>query len=127
MNTRQKNFLREIIASYYGATEEELCALGEISEKTLKSDLQVITSELEAHQLHLRLDHDRIYIPFQQKEEFLNCFDEIMRQDENMETGAEVPERKLMILISLCKSDDFVSMNLLADRFYIFPRQLYPV
>ena len=41
MLNRQKKCLREIIASYFGATCEELCELGGIGEKTLRNDIGI--------------------------------------------------------------------------------------
>ena len=39
--------LREIIANYFGASEESLCKMGDISAKTFKSDMQIIEKALK--------------------------------------------------------------------------------
>lgn len=119
MINRQKNFLREIIASYFGASEKELCAQGSITEKTLKSDLQMIQNALKKYQLALYEKDDRIFIPFEKKEEFLNAYEEIILEDEGQTLGSESEERKIYILSYLCRSNGYISMNMLADKLYV--------
>lgn len=119
MISRQKKYLREIIASYFGATYDDLYALSDVSEKTLKADLQVIKSVLSKYNLAIKEDKNRLYIPFEQKEDFLNAYEEIINEDEKNLMANEYMQRKMYILTYLCKSDDYISMNLLADRLYI--------
>lgn len=119
MINRQKNFLREIIASYFGASEKELCVQGGITEKTLKSDLQMIQKALKKYQLTLYEKDGRIFIPFEKKEAFLNAYEEIIHDDEGQTLGSEAEERKIYILSYLCRSKGYISMNMLADKMYV--------
>ena len=119
MISRQKKYLREIIANYFGATYDDLYNLQEVSEKTLRSDIRIIQKALRKYDLAICEDKNRFYIPFEQKEAFLNAFEEIIKADEKQVLANEYQERKMYILISLCKSDDYISMNILADRLYV--------
>lgn len=119
MINRQKKFLREIIASYFGASDKELCSQGGISEKTLKSDLQMIQNALKKYQLSLCEKDGRISIPFEKKEDFLNAYEEIIREDEGQTLGSEAEERKIFILSYLCRTSGYISMNMLADKMYV--------
>lgn len=119
MINRQKNFLREIIASYFGASEKELCIQGGITEKTLKSDLQMIQNALKKYQLSLYEKDGRIFIPFKDKEAFLNAYEEIIHDDEGQTLGSEAEARKIFILTYLCRSKGYISMNMLADKMYV--------
>lgn len=119
MINRQKNFLREIIASYFGASEKELCTQGDITEKTLKSDLQMIQNALKKYQLSLYEKDGRIFIPFERKEDFLNAYEDIIHEDEGQTLGSEAEERKIYILSYLCRSNGYISMNMLADKMYV--------
>lgn len=119
MLNRQKKYLREIIANYFGATYDDLYALAEVSEKTLKADIQVIQSVLNKYDLAIKEDKNRLYIPFEQKEDFLNAYEEIINEDEKQLMANEYMQRKMYILTYLCKSDDYISMNILADRLYV--------
>lgn len=119
MLNRQKKYLREIIASYFGASYDDLYALAEVSEKTLKADLQIIQSVLSKYGLAIKEDKNRLYIPFEQKEDFLNAYEEIINEDEKQLMANEYMQRKMYILTYLCKSDDYISMNILADRLYV--------
>ena len=119
MINRQKKFLREIIASYFGASDKELCSQGGISEKTLKSDLQMIQNALKKYQLSLCEKDGRISIPFEKKEDFLNAYEEIIHEDEGQTLGSEAEERKIFILSYLCRTSGYISMNMLADKLYL--------
>lgn len=119
MLNRQKKYLREIIASYFGASYDDLYALAEVSEKTLKADLQIIQSVLSKYGLAIKEDKNRLYIPFEQKEDFLNAYEEIINEDEKQLMANEYMQRKMYILTYLCKSDDYISMTILADRLYV--------
>lgn len=63
MLNRQKKCLREIIASYFGATCEELCELGGIGEKTLRNDIGILQDALQKYGLFLREEKNRLWIP----------------------------------------------------------------
>lgn len=119
MISRQKKYLREIIANYFGATFDDLYAIQEVSEKTLRADIQVIQGALSKYGLAIKEDRNRLYIPFEQKEDFLNAYEEIISEDEKQMMVNEYEERKIYILTSLCKTDDYISMNILADRLYV--------
>lgn len=119
MITRQKKYLREIIANYFGVSEKELCELGEISEKTLKSDLLTLQKTLKKYGLALRIEEDRVFIPFKQKEDFLNVYEEIISEDERQVLASEAKERKMFILTYLTWTDGYISMNILADALYV--------
>lgn len=119
MINRQKKFLREIIASYFGASENELCNQGGITEKTLKSDMQMIQNALKKYHLSLCEKDGRIFIPFEKKEEFLNAYEEIIHEDEGQALGTEAEERKIYVLTYLCRSKGYISMNMLADKMYV--------
>ncbi len=119
MINRHKMILREIIANYFGASEDELCALGNITSKTLKSDIQVLDDSLKKYHLCLYCKDNRYYIPFEEKDQYLDAYDELIKEDENQMLSSENTERKIQLLIALCKSNEYISMNMLADKLYI--------
>lgn len=119
MINRHRIFLREIIANYFGATEEELCNLGDITSKTFKSDIQTLDKALSKYKLCLYTKDNRYYIPFEQKESYLNAYEELIKEDDEQVLALENTERKIQILIHLCKSNDYLSMNLLADKLFV--------
>ncbi len=119
MINRHRIFLREIIANYFGATEEELCKIGDITPKTFKSDIQILDKALKKYQLCLCNKDNRYYIPFEQKDSFLNAYEELIKEDDEQVLALENTERKIQILIHLCKSNDYLSMNLLADKLFV--------
>lgn len=98
MITRHKIFLREIIANYFGVSEKELCELGNVTEKTLKSDLQAIQSSLNEYGLSLCMESNRIYIPFEEKNAFIDAYEDIISKDEKQLLASEAMERKMFIL-----------------------------
>lgn len=119
MINRHRIFLREIIANYFGATEEELCKIGNITPKTFKSDIQILDKALSKYKLCLYTKDNRYYIPFEQKESYLNAYEELIKEDDEQVLALENTERKIQILIHLCKSNDYLSMNLLADKLFV--------
>lgn len=119
MINRHRIFLREIIANYFGATEEELCKIGDITSKTFKSDIQILDKALSKYKLCLYTKDNRYYIPFEQKESYLNAYEELIKEDDEQVLALENTERKIQILIHLCKSNDYLSMNLLADKLFV--------
>lgn len=127
MITRHKKYLREIIVSYFGATYDELLKIEEVSGKTFKSDILAIQNELSKYDLKIIEDKDRYYIPFEQKEEFLNAYEDIIHKDETQVLANEYKERKMYILTYLCRSDDYFSMNILADKLYVSKSSISPI
>lgn len=95
MLNRQKKCLREIIASYFGATCEELCELGGIGEKTLRNDIGILQDALQKYGLFLREEKNRLWIPFEEKEAFLNAYEEIIQEDDQQLLASEHEERKI--------------------------------
>ena len=94
MRNRQKKCLREISASYFGATCEELCELGGIGEKTLRNDIGILQDALQKYGLFLREEKNRLWIPFEEKEAFLNAYEEIIQEDDQQLLASEHEERK---------------------------------
>lgn len=119
MINRHRIFLREIIANYFGSTEEELCKIGGITSKTFKSDIQILDKALSKYKLCLYTKDNRYYIPFDHKESYLNAYEELIKEDDEQVLALENTERKIQILIHLCKSNDYLSMNLLADKLFV--------
>ena len=119
MINRHRIFLREIIANYFGATEEELCKLGDITSKTFKSDIQILDKALSKYKLCICNKGNRYFIPFEQKNDYLNAYEELIKEDDEQILALENTERKIQILIHLCKSNDYLSMNLLADKLFV--------
>ena len=119
MISRQKMILREIIANYFGASEENLCKMGDITAKTLKSDLQIIEKALDKYHLKINVNEDRYFIPFEKKKEYLIAYEHIIEEDERSVLALENTERKIRILIDLCKTSCYLSMNYLADNLYV--------
>lgn len=119
MISRQKMILREIIANYFGASEDSLCKMGDISTKTFKSDMQIIEKALDKYHLKINVEDDRYFIPFELKKDFLAAYEQIIEEDEKQVLALENTERKIRILIDLCKTDCYLSMNLLADNLYV--------
>lgn len=119
MINRQKKYLREIIVNYFGVTYNQLYEISEVSEKTLKSDLQAIQSALRKYNLNLCESKSKIYIPFEQKQAFIDAYEEIIKNDEKKMLPNEYDERKLFILNFLCESEGYISMNTLADELYV--------
>ena len=95
MLNRRKKCLREIIASYFGATCEELCELGGIGEKTLRNDIGILQDALQKYGLFLREEKNRLWIPFEEKEAFLNASEEIIQEDDQQQLASEHEERKM--------------------------------
>ena len=95
MRNSQKKCLREIIASYFGATCEELCELGGIGEKTLRNDIGILQDALQKYGLFLREEKNRLWIPFEEKEAFLNAYEEIIQEDDQQQLASEHEERKI--------------------------------
>ena len=95
MLNRRKKYLREIIASYFGATCEELCELGGIGEKTLRNDIGILQDALQKYGLFLREEKNRLWIPFEEKEAFLNAYEEIIQEDDQQLLASEYEERKI--------------------------------
>ena len=81
MISRQKMILREIIANYFGASEESLCKMGDISAKTFKSDMQIIEKALDRYHLKINTEDNRYYIPFELKKDYLAAYEEIIEED----------------------------------------------
>ena len=119
MISRQKMILREIIANYFGESEEKLCKMGNITSKTFKSDMQIIEKALDKYHLKINEKDNRYFIPFELKKDFLKAYEEIIEEDEKQVLALENTERKIRILIDLCKMDCYLSMNLLADNLYV--------
>ena len=119
MISRHRMILKEIIANYFGASEEELCSMGEITTKTFKSDIQILEKALSKYHLSILNEDNRYYIPFDQKEEYLNVYEELINEDDNQVLALENTERKIQILIYLCQTSEYISMNLLADKLYV--------
>ena len=111
--------LREIIANYFGASEESLCKMGDISAKTFKSDMQIIEKALDRYHLKINTEDNRYYIPFELKKDYLAAYEEIIEEDEKQVLALENTERKIRILIDLCKTSCYLSMNILADNLYV--------
>ena len=111
--------LREIIANYFGESEEKLCKMGNITSKTFKSDMQIIEKALDKYHLKINEKDNRYFIPFELKKDFLKAYEEIIEEDEKQVLALENTERKIRILIDLCKMDCYLSMNLLADNLYV--------
>ena len=111
--------LREIIANYFGASEDSLCKMGDISTKTFKSDMQIIEKALDKYHLKINVEDDRYFIPFELKKDFLAAYEQTIEEDEKQVLALENTERKIRILIDLCKTDCYLSMNLLADNLYV--------
>ena len=111
--------LREIIANYFGASEESLCKMGDISAKTFKSDMQIIEKALDRYHLKINTEDNRYYIPFELKKDYLAAYEEIIEEDEKQVLALENTERKIRILIDLCKTSCYLSMNMLADNLYV--------
>ena len=95
MLNRRKKCLREIIASYFGATCEELCELGGIGEKTLRNDIGILQDALQKYGLFLREEKNRLWIPLEEKEAFLNAYEEIIQEDDQQQLASEHEERKM--------------------------------
>lgn len=127
MITRHKIFLREIIANYFGMSEKELCELGNVTEKTLKSDLQAIQSSLNEYGLSLCMESNRIYIPFEEKNAFIDAYEDIISKDEKQLLASEAMERKMFILTFLTRSEGYISMNILADKLYVSKSSISPL
>lgn len=127
MITRHKIFLREIIANYFGVNEKELCELGDVSDKTLKSDLQAIQNILDEYGLSLCLESNRIYIPFEEKNAFIDAYEDIISKDEKQLLASEAMERKMFILTYLTRSEGYISMNILADKLYVSKSSISPL
>ena len=127
MITRHKIFLREIISTYFGISESELCELGNVSEKTLKSDLQTIQNVLNEYGLSLRIESNTVYIPFEEKNDFLNAYDDIISKDEKQLLASEAEERKMFILNYLTRTEGYISMNILADKLYVSKSSISPL
>lgn len=119
MISRQKMILREIIANYFGASEESLCKMGDISAKTFKSDMQIIEKALDRYHLKINTEDNRYYIPFELKKDYIAAYEEIIEEDEKQVLALENTERKIRILIDLCKTSCYLSMNMLADNLYV--------
>lgn len=119
MISRQKMILREIIANYFGESEENLCKMGDITSKTFKSDMQIIEKALDKYHLKINEKDNRYFIPFELKKDYLKAYEEIIEEDEKQVLALENTERKIRILIDLCKIDCYLSMNLLADNLYV--------
>ena len=119
MISRQKMILREIIANYFGESEEKLCKMGNITSKTFKSDMQIIEKALDKYHLKINEKDNRYFIPFELKKDYLKAYEEIIEEDEKQVLALENTERKIRILIDLCKMDCYLSMNLLADNLYV--------
>lgn len=119
MISRQKMILREIIANYFGESEEKLCKMGDITSKTFKSDMQIIEKALDKYHLKINEKDNRYFIPFELKKDYLKAYEEIIEEDEKQVLALENTERKIRILIDLCKIDCYLSMNLLADNLYV--------
>ena len=119
MISRQKMILREIIANYFGESEEKLCKMGNITSKTFKSDMQIIEKALDKYHLKINEKDNRYFIPFELKKDFLKAYEEIIEEDDKQVLALENTERKIRILIDLCKMDCYLSMNLLADNLYV--------
>ena len=119
MISRQKMILREIIANYFGESEEKLCKMGDITSKTFKSDMQIIEKALDKYHLKINEKDNRYFIPFELKKDYLKAYEEIIEEDEKQVLALENTERKIRILIDLCKMDCYLSMNLLADNLYV--------
>lgn len=119
MISRQKMILREIIANYFGESEEKLCKMGDITSKTFKSDMQIIEKALDKYHLKINEKDNRYFIPFELKKDYLKAYEEIIEEDEKQVLALENTERKIRILIDLCKTDCYLSMNLLADNLYV--------
>ena len=105
MISRQKMILREIIANYFGESEEKLCKMGNITSKTFKSDMQIIEKALDKYHLKINEKDNRYFIPFELKKDFLKAYEEIIEEDEKQVLALENTERKIRILIDLCKTD----------------------
>lgn len=127
MITRHKIFLREIIANYFGMSEKELCELGNVTEKTLKSDLQAMQNILNEYGLSLMVDSNNVYIPFEEKDEFLNAYEDIISKDEKQLLASEAEERKMFILTYLTRTEGYISMNILADKLYVSKSSISPL
>ena len=84
MISRHRMILKEIIANYFGASEEELCSMGEITTKTFKSDIQTLEKALSKYHLSILNEDNRYYIPFDQKEEYLNVYEELIKEGEEL-------------------------------------------
>lgn len=119
MISRQKMILREIIANYFGASESDLCTMGDISSKTFKSDMQIIEKALDKYHLKIINENNRYFIPFESKKDYIFAYEQIIEEDEKQALALENTERKIRILIDLCKTDYYLSMNMLADNLYV--------
>ena len=93
--------------------------MGNITSKTFKSDMQIIEKALDKYHLKINEKDNRYFIPFELKKDFLKAYEEIIEEDEKQVLALENTERKIRILIDLCKMDCYLSMNLLADNLYV--------
>ena len=108
-------------------SEKELCELGNVTEKTLKSDLQAIQSSLNEYGLSLCMESNRIYIPFEEKNAFIDAYEDIISKDEKQLLASEAMERKMFILTFLTRSEGYISMNILADKLYVSKSSISPL
>ncbi|MBR2068045.1 MAG: hypothetical protein IJ875_07315, partial [Solobacterium sp.] len=122
MIERQKIIFREIISNYFGTTWKELAELVYVGEKTVRTDVKLLEEELiKIAGIKFVYDADRIFIPFDQKEEYIKAYMEIARHDVNEQLMQEQDDREMGIVIELVDANGYISMEELAERFSIHP------
>lgn len=128
MIERQKIIFREIISNYFGTTWKELAELVFVGEKTVRADVKLLEDELvKLAGVRFVYDNDRISIPFDQKNEYLKAYMEIVHHDVDEQLSHEQEDRETGIVIELVDAEGYISMEELADRFSISKASIHPL
>lgn len=117
MLTRQKMILKEIIANYYGVHKNILAERFELSDKTVRSDVAAINSELKPYGLSILSENSVYYIPFSNKQTFIQAYNDLLEKEENFATN-EYNQRKVSLLTTLTTVRSYISMSILSDKLY---------